>query len=161
MRVITKSSTRRTAMSLAAAATVVALVAGCSSSKKPAASAPLVRTAATGTQATPATTAKPAATDTGLSGSWTGQYGGSFNGTFNLNWQQSGSNLTGTIQLSTPPMTLSINGALNGSTIRFGTVGGIGITYTGAVSGSSMSGSYAVNAGKVAAGGPWSAKKSS
>ncbi len=166
MPVISRTSTRRMAVSLAAAGAVLVLAAGCSSSKKPAATAPLAQTAATGgsSSGSPGTTAKPASSASsaaGLSGAWTGQYGGAFSGTFNLNWQQSGSALTGTIQLSTPPMTLDINGTLAGSSIRFGTVGGVGIRYTGSVSGSSMSGSYAVGAGKTTTGGSWSAKKNS
>ena len=41
-----------------------------------------------------------------LSGTWSGQYGGSFQGTFSLNWQQSGSSLSGTIKLSAPSVSL-------------------------------------------------------
>jgi hypothetical protein len=96
-----------------------------------------------------------------LSGSWSGHYGGAFQGTFTLNWQQSGSNLNGSIQLSAPATTLNINGSLTGSSIRFGTVGAFGITYTGSVSGHSMSGNYTVAAGSSSSGGSWSASKSS
>ncbi|MGA8218934.1 MAG: hypothetical protein WB771_10230, partial [Solirubrobacterales bacterium] len=72
-------------------------------------------------------------------------------------WQQSGSTLSGTIKLSNSGGTEQINGTVNGSAIKFGTVGGPGITYSGSVSGSSMSGSYQTPGG----GGPWSASKTS
>jgi hypothetical protein len=47
---------------------------------------------------------------------------------------------------------------VSGGSIRFGTVGSAAITYTGSVSGTSMSGTYQV-AGSP--GGSWSATKSS
>jgi hypothetical protein len=100
----------------------------------------------------------PAAAAGDLSGSWSGQYSGAFTGTFKLTWQQTGSSLTGTIMLSTEnndPVPLT--GTVNGSTISFGTVGSQAVTYSGHVSGSSMSGTYQVGG---AAGGPWSATKS-
>ena len=117
--------------------------------------------AASGTP-TPTTTTSTATstTSTGggdLTGTWSGQYSGAYSGTFDLNWQQSGSTLSGTIKLSNPGSTEDINGTVNGSAIKFGTVGGPGITYTGSVSGSSMSGSYQTPGG----GGPWSANKTS
>jgi hypothetical protein len=90
-----------------------------------------------------------------LTGSWSGQYGGAFSGTFTLHWTQSGSRLHGTITISNPHSNLAVNGALRGSAITFGTVGGPGITYTGSASGTSMSGSYSTPKG----GGPWSAHK--
>jgi hypothetical protein len=45
---------------------------------------------------------------------------------------------------------------VSGGSIKFGTVGGPAITYTGSVSGGSMSGSYSTPKGK----GSWSASKS-
>ena len=81
-------------------------------------------------------------------------YSGTFNGTFVLNWTQSGSTLSGTIKLSTAGTT-NVNGTVNGSSIKFGTVGGTAVHYTGSVSGDSMSGSYSTSAG----GGTWSAHK--
>ena len=92
-----------------------------------------------------------------LSGKWEGQYGGAYHGTFSLNWHQSGSTLSGTIKLSNPASTLTVHGSLHGKSISFGTVGGAAITYTGSVSGKSMSGKYETPGG----GGPWSAKKTS
>jgi hypothetical protein len=68
---------------------------------------------------------------------------------------QSGTNLQGAIKLSAPANTLAVHGRLNGGTIKFGPVGSLAITYTGTVSGSSMSGSYNTPAG----GGSWSADK--
>src|SRR5579859_7324391 len=91
----------------------------------------------------------------GLSGAWSGQYGGAYAGTFKLHWTQSGTNLGGTIHLSAPARALTVRGTLAGNTIRFGTVGSVAITYSGTVSGSSMSGSYSTPNG----GGPWSANK--
>jgi hypothetical protein len=105
------------------------------------------------------TTAAPVA-DSGLTGSWSGQYSGAFTGTFKLTWQQTGSSLSGSIALSTngaAPQTESLNGTVTGSTISFGTVGSQAITYSGKVSGASMSGTYQI-AGQP--GGPWSATKS-
>ena len=91
-----------------------------------------------------------------LSGKWTGRYGGTFKGTFQLNWQQTGSKLHGTIALSTSG-TVPVNGTVDGDSIRFGTVGSTAVTYTGTITGSSMSGSYDTPSG----GGNWSAHKAS
>lgn len=118
-----------------------------------------------GTGAPTGSTAAAAATtpaDTGgVSGTWSGQYGGAYQGTFILDWQQSGANLSGTIKLSSPAQTLSINGTVEGGAIRFGTVGSTVITYSGSVSGNSMSGTYKVEASTGSVGGSWSAAKAS
>lgn len=161
-------SRARIALSVSAAAL---LLAGCASSHKnappkvnaasitkPSSSAPASSAPASSAPAT--TTTAGGANTTGLSGSWTGQYGGSFQGTFKLNWQQSSSKLSGTIQLSNPPGSLAIHGSVNGSTISFGTVGSTAITYSGSVSGNSMSGTYTVAAPNGSVGGNWSASKS-
>jgi hypothetical protein len=75
-----------------------------------------------------------------------------------LNWQQSGSSLTGSIMISNPSQTLNLTGTLSGTTITFGTVGSLAITYTGTESGgTSMSGTYSVGG---QGGNPWSASKS-
>jgi hypothetical protein len=108
--------------------------------------------------ATSAPASPTARATAGLSGTWSGQYSGSYNGNFTLRWRQTGSKLHGTIKLSAPAQTLRINGTVTGGTIQFGTVGSAGITYSGTVSGSSMSGRYQVNDGS-GAGGPWSAAK--
>jgi hypothetical protein len=93
-----------------------------------------------------------------LSGTWDGKYSGAFTGTFVLRWAQAGSKLSGTINLSTAGGTLPIHGTVSGDSIQFGTVGSEAITYTGAVSGGSMSGSYQV-AGGAGGSGTWSANK--
>ncbi|MGZ4202432.1 MAG: hypothetical protein ACXVRH_10280 [Thermoleophilaceae bacterium] len=107
---------------------------------------------------TPTTTTPPASSSSssGLSGKWSGQYSGAYSGTFKLDWNQNGSKLSGTIDLSTGG-TLPVHGTVTGSSIKFGTVGGQAITYTGTVSGSSMSGTYSTPGG----GGPWSAHETS
>ena len=90
-----------------------------------------------------------------LTGTWSGTYGGAYHGTFTLHWTQLRSRLTGTIKLSSVGRT-NITGSVRGSTIRFGTVGNANaITYSGSVSGKSMSGTY--KTGGV--GGSWSAHK--
>lgn len=99
----------------------------------------------------------PAATAGGVTGSWTGTYSGAYSGTFSLAWTQTGTNLNGTIKLSSPPSTLSITGTLQGSAITFGAVGGV--SYTGSVSGNSMSGTYVVPPG-TSSSGNWSASRS-
>ena len=112
--------------------------------------------------AAPATSAPQsaaAASASSLSGKWSGQYSGAYQGTFILRWHQSGSRLNGTITLSSRG-TLAIHGRVAGGAIRFGTVGSQSITYSGTVSGSSMSGTYQVHTPNGAVGGPWSASKS-
>jgi hypothetical protein len=90
-----------------------------------------------------------------LTGTWSGTYRGAYHGTFTLHWTQVNSRLTGTIKLSSVGRT-NITGSVRGSTIRFGTVGSANaITYSGSVSGKSMSGTY--KTGGV--GGSWSAHK--
>ena len=109
-----------------------------------------------GTGATAATRA-PAS---GLSGSWSGTYGGAYSGTFKVHWTQSGSALHGSIWITYKGSTAktTVTGKLNGADIKFGAVGPVGtITYTGSVSGSSMSGHYTTPSG----GGNWSAHKTS
>ena len=98
-------------------------------------------------------------TTSALSGKWSGRYSGSYNGTFKLRWRESGSALHGTITISNPLSTLAINGTVTGSSIKFGTVGSTAITYTGTVSGTSMSGTYQVHGGAASTGGPWNASK--
>jgi hypothetical protein len=137
------------------------LIAACSSPKAattpPASTAPAASNPAT---AAPAATTAPAAT--GLSGKWSGKYSGAYQGTFKLSWHQRGSKLRGTIGLSAPVDTLPINGTVKGDAIRFGTVGSVGIRYSGTVSGSTMSGTYQVGGPSgPSTGGPWSASKTS
>jgi len=90
-----------------------------------------------------------------LTGTWSGTYSGAYHGTFTLHWTQSNSRLAGTITLSNVGRT-NITGTVRGSSIRFGTVGNANaITYSGSVSGTSMSGTYKTGG----AGGSWRAHK--
>ena len=73
-------------------------------------------------------------------------------------WRQSGTNVKGTIKISAPASSFVIRGTVVNGTIRFGTVGSLAITYSGTVSGSSMSGSYQIGG---STGGPWSASRAS
>jgi hypothetical protein len=113
--------------------------------------------ASSATASTSAASPTSASSALNLSGNWNGQYSGSYQGTFTLTWQQSGTTLAGTIQISNPAQTLPLNGTLNGTTITFGTVGSLAITYTGTASVSSMSGTYSVGGTSA---GSWSATKS-
>jgi hypothetical protein len=100
-----------------------------------------------------ATAATP--TRTTLPGTWVGSYSGAFSGTFRLTWVQKGLTLSGSIHLSNPPGKYPISGKVGRKGgIQFGVVGA-GATYTGSVSGKSMSGSYKSPQG----GGSWSAHK--
>jgi hypothetical protein len=90
--------------------------------------------------ATPTPIALQAPPSLNLSGTWAGLCTGSFNGFCSLTWTQTAHALDGTFMLSSPPGNLHISGNLTGSTISFG-AGGVA-TFTGTVSGSSMSGSY-------------------
>ncbi len=110
----------------------------------------------TATAAFAATSSKHHARSTSLAGTWSGRYSGAFSGTFRLHWKESRSRLSGTITLSSPAGTYGISGSVHGSAIQFGAVGA-GATYTGSVSGKSMSGSYKSPQG----GGTWSARKTS
>jgi len=163
MRGRTRMSTRGAAALVAGLGVAMTLTAaacggggGGGSSSPPASSAPAAVSTPTTTQSTTTTTTQTTTSESGLSGKWTGTYGGTFSGTFVLNWTQSGSKLSGTIKLSTAG-TDNVNGTVDGSSIKFGTVGGDAVHYTGSVSGDSMSGSYSTAAG----GGSWSAHKAS
>jgi hypothetical protein len=108
-----------------------------------------------GQLATPAAATNGRLAGGSLTGTWSGTYGGAYHGTFTLHWTQRKSRLTGTIKLSSVGRT-NITGSVLGNTIRFGTVGNANaITYSGSVSGKSMSGTY--KTGRV--GGSWSAHK--
>ena len=101
-------------------------------------------------------TAASSQTAGSLSGKWSGKYGGAYRGTFTLQWKQTGSQLSGWIKLSTNRgAKVTLTGTVRGSTIRFGTVGSAAVTYSGVVSGKSMSGTYHTPGGS----GSWSAHK--
>lgn len=137
------------------------LLAACSSASKPSASPASAATPAAAAASPAAASPAAAAKKPGrLSGTWQGQYSGTFSGTFTLHWQQSGSKLTGTINLPEAGGKTPINGTVDGSSIKFGTVGSTAITYSGSVSGRSMSGSYKIKTQSGSAGGSWSASRS-
>ena len=105
-------------------------------------------TAASSSSATTATTtATTTAAGGGLTGTWSGDYQQTApspdSGTFTLHWQQSGSNVTGTIDIAGACSACPISATVNGSSVTFGVVALGGITYTGTVSGNTMSGTYA------------------
>jgi hypothetical protein len=95
----------------------------------------------------------------GLGGTWSGTYSGSHRGTFTIRWRQVHGSLRGSIALSSPHGTYSINGTVNRNHISFGAVG-VGATYSGSVSpsGTSMSGHWKSGDGGS---GSWSAHKTS
>jgi hypothetical protein len=169
MRLHSKASGRpgRLVPAMTMAAVLALTLAACSSPASPAThvtgkkrslAVPSAAAPAASSAAPAAAAPAAAAAASGLSGKWSGQYSGAFAGTFNLNWRQSGSKLNGFIQLSSPGTSQPINGSVAGSTIRFGTVGSSAITYTGTVSGNSMSGTYRVHDG-AGSRGNWSASK--
>jgi hypothetical protein len=96
----------------------------------------------------------------GLSGTWDGSYSGASKGTFTLERQQTGSKLSGTIDLSSVGK-LPIDGTVDGDKISFGTVGSTAIQHAGSVTGDSMSGSYKVAGGAGSGTGSWSAQRAS
>jgi hypothetical protein len=108
----------------------------------------------------PAPVASSAPAASSLAGTWSGQYSGAYSGSFTLTWKQSGSRLHGSIHLSNPDGVSNINGTVSGTAIQFGTVGSTAITYSGTVSGSSMSGEYDVHGGGETLSGEWSATRS-
>ena len=116
-------------------------------------------TATTAASSGAATTS--AAATGGLSGAWSGTYQQTSpiadSGTFTLNWQQSGSNVTGSISIPGACNACPISATVNGSTVTFGAVALGAITYTGTVSGNSMSGTYA--AADSSTKGTWKASK--
>jgi hypothetical protein len=152
-----------------AAAAAGLLMTACSSSSTsappppstaPVAAIPAASASASASASVSASASATGAASAGLSGTWAGTYSGPYQGTFTLTWRQSSSLLSGTIKLSNPPGTLPIHGTAAGGTIRFGSVGSVAITYSGTVSGSSMSGTYQVHVGNSASG-PWSASRAS
>jgi len=128
------------------------------SASSPATAPPAVAATAA---ATPSPAASPAASPSALAGTWSGTYSGAYSGTFTLTWQQSGSALSGTIMISSFGDSLAIHGRVDGSSIKFGTVGSsTRVTYSGSVSGTSMSGNWQIATPSGTPGGTWSATKS-
>jgi hypothetical protein len=134
---------------------LVLTAAACSSNSSPTTTPPSPTLAPAGS---PTTSAPPAGGSASpLTGTWNGTYSGTFNGTFKLTWNQSASTLTGVIHLN-PGGPAHINGVVKGNSIRFGTVGSTAITYTGTISGNSMSGTWKIHAG-TGGNGTWNATK--
>jgi hypothetical protein len=157
----THTSRRPRAAVIAGLGIVMALmVSACGGSGGGGSSSPGTSTpAAVSSPATQITTTTSTSTETttsegGLSGKWKGTYSGTYTGTFVLNWNESDAKLHGTIDLSTAG-TVPVNGTVDGSSIKFGTVGGSAVHYTGSVSGDSMSGSYTTAGGD----GSWTAHR--
>ena len=154
---------RRLVIGTAATAALAMTLAACSGSGNNTAQETATQSAKANSATAPAASApaQPAA-NSGLSGKWRGRYSGAYQGHFVLRWHQSGSRLIGTITLSAPSRgTVPIHGTVQGSTIKFGTVGSEDITYSGSASGNSMSGTWQIKGPSgPAGGGPWSASKS-
>jgi hypothetical protein len=156
----TRTSTRPAAALIAGIGIAITLTAaacggsGGGSSETQTTTPAAVSTPATTQSATTTTSTAATSSDSGLSGKWKGTYSGTYSGTFVLDWNQSGSKLSGTIDLSTAGR-VPVNGTVDGSSIKFGTVGGSAVHYTGSVSGDSMSGSYTTAGGD----GSWTAHK--
>ncbi|MGD0811148.1 MAG: hypothetical protein ABSA91_15800 [Acidimicrobiales bacterium] len=98
-----------------------------------------------------------------LSGNWLGNYSGTYSGTFTLTWQQLGNKLDGTIKISAfGSAPTDLKGTVQGHSINFGTVGSRAISYSGSFSGSTMSGTWKMQAaGQSIGGGSWQASRAS
>ena len=154
---------RRLVIGLTATAALAMTLAACSSSGGSTAQGTATHPAKANSAAAAAASAPAQSADSsGLSGKWRGRYSGAYEGHFVIRWHQSGSRLIGTITLSAPSRgTVPIHGTVQGSTIKFGTVGSEDSTYSGSASGNSMSGTWQIKGPSGAAGGgPWSASKS-
>ena len=86
----------------------------------------------------PAPTATATMAPPDLSGTWTGLCTGPFDGFCSLTWTQTANALDGTFML--PRQSVHISGNVTGSTISFRAVGIV--TFTGTLSGATISGSY-------------------
>jgi hypothetical protein len=148
------------AASACAVAAAVLAIGGCSAHKSPPHPTATGHALAAPSSKAPASSKATAPAAGALSGKWSGRYSGSYQGTFVLHWRQNGSKLKGRIRISDPGSVLPINGFVRGGSIRFGTVGSTAITYSGTVSGDSMSGHWSFHGGS-GVGGPWSASKDS
>jgi hypothetical protein len=156
---------RRTIPILLAALTLAATAAACSDD-------PAVTSGPTGGSTGPTTTetmtteetTPPPSNAESLAGKWDGSWQNSSpdtsSGTFELEWQQDGDTLSGTIEVHGTGCFSegSVHGTLNGSQIEFGIVsGGAKISYTGAVAADGLSGTYSANAACGNAEGDWTA----
>lgn len=110
--------------------------------------------ATAGQETTPPSTSEtqtppPATSSGGVSGTWNGVWESTkfppASGVFQIVLTQSGDQISGSILVASTTCVPhgTISGSLNGNTINFGTVEGAHtVTYTGAISGVSMSGTY-------------------
>jgi hypothetical protein len=103
----------------------------------------------TGVVTTPPAVSSSESGSSGIVGRWNGTWtttsGPAGSGDFHIDFTQSGNNLTGAIVIAGTPCitTGTITGTLSGNTIAFGAVqGSQTISYSGTVSGNSMSGDY-------------------
>jgi hypothetical protein len=160
------TSVRRTIPIMLAALVLATTAAACSDE-------PALTSGPTGGSTSPATTTGSTTTEEttpppsnaeSLAGKWDGSWQNSSpdssSGTFELEWQQDGDTLSGTIEVRGTGCfdEGSVDGTLNGSQIEFGIVsGGAKITYTGAVTNDGLSGTYSANAACGNAEGDWTA----
>lgn len=144
----TRTSMRRFAGALGV---IVVMAAGCGSDDAGTIDGPTTSAAVPTTVAATPTTAVASGTATidDLTGRWAGEFQATAptvsNGTFTLEFGGSAPNYTGTIVLAglcEPSCPITANVA--GNAISFGSVGAQAVTYSGTISGNSMSGSYQV-----------------
>ena len=136
-----------------AVVTLVLVAAACGGSDSSGAASP-TGTGRPATTAPPVVTASSTPSESGAAGAMQGPWDGTWtststpgaNGTFHIEFTQSGVQLDGSITITNTPCitTGTITGALNGNRITFGAVKGAqNIAYTGTISGTAMSGTYA------------------
>ncbi|HTG46921.1 MAG TPA: hypothetical protein VK646_04640 [Actinomycetota bacterium] len=141
------------AITIAALLSLAACSSSSSSTAPPATTVPATSASAT------TTTSPSGSGNADLTGTWSGTYNGAYTGTFKLTWTENGSDLSGTIDLSSTKGAVPIHGSVHGDQITFGTVGSTVIRYSGTAHGSSMSGTYQVVTSSGSTGGDWIASK--
>jgi hypothetical protein len=119
-------------------------------------------TAPTATPGSPA--GSPPGGDVDLTGEWNGTYGAGEQvaGTFTIEFEQTGNQVTGTIDIQGSPCVShgDISGALSGNQITFGAVEAEqSISFTGEVSGDHMSGDFAAPECEAGTSGDWEADR--
>ena len=91
-----------------------------------------------------------------LSGTWGGlNTAGPLNSFMTLTLTQTGKALDGTVAMQSPPENVHISGGVSGNAVSFGAAGVI--SFTGTLSGSTLSGSYTSIANGKASSGSWTA----
>ena len=148
-----RTPVRRRSLFAGAVVTLVLVAAACGGSGSSGAPLPTA-TGPVATTAPPVVTASPTPSESGAAGAIQGPWDGTWtstsspgaNGTFHIEFTQSGIQLNGSITIRNTPCitTGTITGALAGNRITFGAVQGAQtIDYTGTITGTSMSGTYA------------------